>query len=47
MYTPHASAATYKWKVHNGKIEICCRKVSFLTSLHSQFRGVGQGMKQT
>jgi len=22
MYTPHASAAIYKWKVHNGKIEI-------------------------
>ena len=24
-----------------------CRKVSFLTSTHGQFRGVGQGMKQT
>jgi hypothetical protein len=23
-----------------------CRKVSFLTALHCQFRGVGQGMKQ-
>jgi hypothetical protein len=24
-----------------------CRKVSFLTAPHCQFRGVGQGMKQT
>ena len=38
----------YKWKVHNEKIEIIsCRKVSFLTVPHCQFRGVGQGMKQT
>jgi hypothetical protein len=40
---------TYKWKVHNGKIEIMFfgGKVSFLTAPHCQFRGVGQGMKQT
>ena len=32
----------------NGEIEIISRrKVPFLTDLHSQFRGVGQGMKQT
>ena len=36
---------TYKWKIHNGKIEIIlffCRKVSFVTGFHSQYRGVGQ-----
>ena len=33
------NVATYKWKVHNGKIEI----ISFVV----KFRGVGQGMKQT
>jgi hypothetical protein len=26
---------------------ICCRKVSFLTSPHSQFRGIAQSMEQT
>ena len=35
----------------NGKWEnlnnLFCRNVSFLTALHCQFRGVGQGMKQT
>ena len=39
--------ATYRWKVHNGKIEIIfffC-KVSFLTDPHCRFRGVVQGMK--
>jgi hypothetical protein len=35
------------WKVPNGKIEIICGKVSFLTAPHCQFRGVGQGMKHT
>ena len=43
-------ASTYKWKVHNGKIEIIsfvfCRKVSSLTAPHCQFRGVGQGRKE-
>ena len=34
-------------EVHNGKIEIINRKRSPLTSPHCQFRGVGQGMKQT
>jgi hypothetical protein len=41
-----ANEATYKWKVHNGKIEIMFL-VWFLTSPHCQLRGVGQGMKQT
>jgi hypothetical protein len=42
------NVATYIWKVHNGKIEIIsCGNVSFLTGAHSQFRGAGQGMKQT
>ena len=40
--------ATYEWKVHKGKIEIISFVVvSFLTDPHCQFRGVGQGMKQT
>ena len=43
-----SNVATYRWKVHNRKIEIiCCRKVSFLTDLQCRFRGVSQGMKQT
>ena len=34
--------ATYKWKVHNAKIEIISLVVvSFLTAPHCQFRGVG------
>jgi hypothetical protein len=43
------NVATYELKVHNGKNwnHLFCRKVSFLTALHCQFRGVGQGMKQT
>ena len=42
------NVATYKWKVHNGKIVIISFvKVSYLTAPHCQFRGVGQGMKQT
>jgi hypothetical protein len=39
------NVATYKWKDHKGKIDITsCRKVSFSTCPHCQFRGVGQGM---
>ena len=43
------NVATYKWKTQNGKIEIISfsRKVSFLTDPNCQFRGVGQGIKQT
>jgi hypothetical protein len=42
------NVATYEWKVHNGKIEIISLVVvSFLTTTHCQFRGAGQGMKQT
>jgi hypothetical protein len=33
-----------QWQNRN---HLFCRKVSFLTALHCQFRGVGQGMKQT
>jgi hypothetical protein len=36
------NVATYKWKVHNGKIEII-----FLFVNYCQFRDVGQVMKQT
>jgi hypothetical protein len=41
--------ATYEWKAYNGKIEIIpfVAKFQFLTTSHCQFRGVGQGMKQT
>ena len=39
------STETYKWKVHNGKIEIISFDVvSFLTAPHCQFRGVGECM---
>ena len=43
------NVAKYKWKVHNGKIEIIsfCRKVSFLTGTCSQFRDASHGMKQS
>ena len=41
------NVATYKWKVHNGKIEIISFVVKFLTAPHCQFRGICQGMKQT
>ena len=43
------NVATYKWKVHDGKIEIISsfsRKVASLTAPHCRFWGVGQGMKQ-
>ena len=49
MCTPYAGAAG-KLHIH-GKWEslnnLFCRKVSFLTAPHCQFRGVGHGMKQT
>jgi hypothetical protein len=42
------NVATYEWKIHNGKIKIISFVVvSFLTATHCQFRGAGQGMKQT
>ena len=31
----------------NLRNHLFCRKVSFLTAPHCQFRGVGQGLKQT
>ena len=50
MCTPYAGAAGMLLHI-NGKWEnlnnLFCRNVSFLTALHCQFRGVGQGMKQT
>ena len=48
MCTPYAGAAGMLLHI-NGKREnlnnLFCRKVSFLTAPHCQFRGVCQGMK--
>ena len=52
MYTPYAGAAgmllhingNSQWENLNHSF---CRKVLFLTAPHCQFRGIGQGMKQT
>ena len=51
MYTPNAGAARMllhieeraQWENLN---HLFCRKVSFLTTPHCQFPGVGLGMKQ-
>jgi hypothetical protein len=40
-YTEMESSQWEHWN------HLFCRKVSFLTAPHCQFRGVGQGMKQT
>ena len=52
IYTPYAGAAGMLLhligKFTMGKLKnLFCRKVSFLTAPHCQFRGVGKGMKQT
>ena len=40
----HINGESAQWE--NGN-RLFCRKVLFLTTLHCQFRGVGQGMKHT
>jgi hypothetical protein len=46
VYTPYAGDATYKWKVHNGKIEIISFVVKFCSKATlTQIRGLD--IKQT